>query len=65
VLGVGDATAEEVIVKLDTAFANDAEFGTVLEFDGAIEAFTKAPFTLTVLSNPSKIEGWPARRTRK
>ena len=44
--GVGDATAEEVILKFDTAFPNDAEFGTVLEFEGTIDAFTKAPFTL-------------------
>ena len=65
VLGVGDATAQEVIVKLDTAFPNEAETGTILEFEGAIDAFTKAPFTLTVLANPEKIEGWPARRSRK
>jgi hypothetical protein len=62
VLGVGDAAAEEVILKLDTPFAHPAEMGTVLEFEGTIEAFTKAPFTLTVLSNQEKIEGWPARR---
>jgi len=62
VLGVGDATAEEVIVKLETAFPNEAEFGTVLEFEGTIDAFTKAPFSLTVLSSPDKVEGWPARR---
>jgi hypothetical protein len=65
VLGVGDAAAEEVILKLDTAFPNDAESGTVLEFEGTIDAFTKAPFTLTVVADPEKIEGWPARRPRK
>ncbi|MEO8367858.1 MAG: hypothetical protein ABI806_01490 [Candidatus Solibacter sp.] len=62
VLGVGDATAEEVILKLETAFKNEAEFGTVLEFEGTIDAFTKAPFSVTVLSSPDKVEGWPARR---
>jgi hypothetical protein len=65
VLGVGDAAAEEVVLKLETAFPNDAEAGTVLEFEGTIDAFTKAPFTLTVLADPEKIEGWPARRPRK
>ena len=65
VLGVGDATAEEVILKLDSAFPNDADPGTVLEFEGTIDAFTKAPFTLTVVADPEKIEGWPARRARK
>ncbi len=65
-LGVGDATAEEVIVKLDTPFPHGSEMGAVLEFEGSIEAFTKAPFTVTVLSNPEKIEGWPANaRGRK
>jgi hypothetical protein len=62
---LGNATAEEVILKLDTAFPNEADSGTVLEFEGTIEAFTKAPFTLTVLATPEKIEGWPARRPRK
>ena len=60
VLGVGDATAEEVILKLETAFPNEAEFGTVLEFEGTIDAFTRTPFTLTVITNPEMIEGWPA-----
>ena len=62
VLGVGDATAEEVLLKVETAFPNEAEFGTVLEFEGTIDAFTRAPFSLTVLSSTDKIEGWPARR---
>jgi len=61
VLGVGDAAAEEVILKLDTPFAHGAEIGTVLEFEGTFEAFTKAPFTLTVQCNQEKIEGWPAK----
>jgi hypothetical protein len=65
VLGVGDATAEEVILKLETAFPNEADAGTVLEFEGTIDAFTKAPFTLTVVASPEKIDGWPAARSRK
>jgi len=65
VLGVGDATAEEVTLKLETALPNDAEAGTLLEFGGTIEAFTKAPFTLTVLAGAENIEGWPAKRTHK
>jgi hypothetical protein len=65
VLGVGDASAEEVILKLDPAFPGEAPAGTILEFEGKIEAFTKAPFTLTVLANPEKIEGWRARQPGK
>jgi len=65
VLGVGDATAEEVVLKLDKAFPNDAEPGAILEFEGTLESFTKAPFALTVLADREKIEGWPAARSRK
>ena len=66
-LGVGDNAAEEVILKLDAPFPNAAENGAILEFEGTVEAFTKAPFTLTVLAGPEKIAGWPAppARSRK
>ena len=62
VLGVGDAAAEEVVLKLDAPFPHGAEIGTVLEFEGTFESFTKAPFTLTILCSQEKIEGWPAKR---
>jgi hypothetical protein len=61
VLGVGDAAAEEVILKLDTPFAHGADSGTVLEFEGTFEAFTKAPFSLTIVAPQERIEGWPAK----
>jgi hypothetical protein len=64
-LGVGDATAEEVILKLDAGLPNEADAGTILEFEGNFDAFTKAPFTLTLTSNPAKIEGWPVKAKRK
>jgi hypothetical protein len=62
VLGVGDAAAEEVVLKLDTPFSQGAENGTVLEFEGTFDAFSKAPYTLTIMASQEKIEGWPARR---
>ena len=61
VLGVGDAAAEEVILKLDTPFSHAAENGTVLEFEGTFEAFTKAPYCLTIMASQEKIDGWPAK----
>ena len=64
VLGVGDAAAEEVILKLDTPFSHGAENGTVLEFEGTFEAFTKAPYTLTIMASREKIDGWPAKRAK-
>jgi hypothetical protein len=65
VLGVGDAAAEEVVLKLDKPFPHGAESGTVLEFEGTFEAFTKAPFSLTLVAAQDKIEGWPAKRSGK
>ena len=65
VLGVGDAAAEEGVLKLDTPFPHGAESGAVLEFEGTFESFTKAPFTLTILCSQEKIEGWPAKRPAK
>ncbi|MEO8593406.1 MAG: hypothetical protein ABI759_08790 [Candidatus Solibacter sp.] len=62
VLGIGDANAEELILKLETALPNEAEFGTVLEFEGTIDAYTRSPFSVTVLSAPDKLDGWPAKR---
>jgi hypothetical protein len=64
-LGIGDNTAEEVILKLDTPFPHGAENGAILDFEGTFDAFTKAPFTLTVLAGPEKIEGWPAAPARR
>jgi hypothetical protein len=61
VLGVGDAAAEEVVLKLDKPFPHAAESGTVLEFEGTFDAFSKAPFTLIVVAAQDKIEGWPAK----
>ena len=61
VIGVGDAAAEEVILKLDTPFSHAAENGTVLEFEGTFEAFTKAPYCLTIMASQEKIDGWPAK----
>jgi hypothetical protein len=61
VLGVGDATAEEIIFKVETAFPNEAEIGSILEFEGTIDSFTKTPFSVTVLGSPDKVDGWPAK----
>lgn len=59
-LGILDPAQPEIIVKLDTALPNAADPGTVLEFEGIVSSFVKSPFALTVLSDASKISGWPA-----
>jgi tetratricopeptide (TPR) repeat protein len=58
-IGVIDPARAEIVIKLATGFPNDADVGTVLEFEGTIDSFVKSPFGLTVVSDPSKISGWP------
>jgi hypothetical protein len=53
-LGVGDATAEEVVLKLDPPFPTAPKSGPFWNLRAPIEAFTKAPFTLTVLGQVRK-----------
>jgi hypothetical protein len=59
-IGVIDPAQAEIVLKLTTEFPNDAGAGTVLEFEGIADSFVKSPFGLTVISDPSKISGWPA-----
>jgi hypothetical protein len=59
-LGILDPTKSEVVIKLDSEFPNAADPGTVLEFQGTADSYVKDPFALTVVSDPSKISGWPA-----
>jgi tetratricopeptide (TPR) repeat protein len=59
-IGVIDPAQPEIVLKLATAFPNDAAAGTILEFEGTADAVARNPFALTLLSDPSKISGWPA-----
>jgi hypothetical protein len=59
VLGMSQPLTEEVVLRLATPFPNAAPAGTEVEFEGAVEAFAKAPFTLTVTVEREKISGWP------
>jgi tetratricopeptide (TPR) repeat protein len=64
-IGVIDPAQAEIVLKLATEFPNDADVGTVLEFEGTVDSFVKSPFGLTVVSDPSKISGWPEAPVRK
>jgi tetratricopeptide (TPR) repeat protein len=64
-IGIIDPTQPEIVVKLATEFPNQADVGTVLEFEGTVDSYVKSPFGLTVVSDPSKISGWPAAPARK
>lgn len=59
--GIIDPAKPDIVLKLSTAFPNDADAGTVLEFEGTVDSFVQNPFALTVVSDPSKISGWPAK----
>ncbi|HEY1218207.1 MAG: hypothetical protein ABSE42_00080 [Bryobacteraceae bacterium] len=59
-IGVIAPAQAEIVLKLATEFPNDADAGTVLEFEGTVDSFVKSPFGLTVVSDASKISGWPA-----
>jgi hypothetical protein len=65
VLALSDTLAGEVTLQLSTAFPNEAEPGIALEFEGSADAFTRAPFRLTVTATPDKITGWPEPPPRK
>ncbi len=59
-IGIIDPAQAEIVLKLTSELPNDADVGTVLEFEGTVDSFVKSPFGLTVISDPSKISGWPA-----
>jgi len=59
VLGMSNAVTEEIVLKVATAFAREADPGTEIEFEGVADSFTKAPFQLTVMAEKDKITGWP------
>ena len=64
-IAIVDPAQAEIVLKLETPLANAADPGTVLEFEGVADSFAKAPFSLTLLTDASKISGWPAAPARK
>ena len=61
VIGVMNPATPEIVLNLATPLKNAAVSGTVIEFEGTVDSFTKSPFALTVLTEPAKIYGWPAK----
>jgi hypothetical protein len=59
VLAIGPQDTEEVVLHVSQPFPNAAPAGTELEFEGAVEAFSKEPFRLTLAIDREKITGWP------
>ena len=59
VLGMSQPLSEEIVLRVNTPFLNAAPAGTELEFEGAVEAFSKTPFSLTITVEHEKITGWP------
>jgi hypothetical protein len=61
VIAVVNPTTPEIVIKLAEPLKNAAFSGTPIEFEGTVDSFTRSPFTLTILSEPAKIYGWPAK----
>lgn len=59
VIGLKDPVAEEVVLKVNAPFHNEAKPGTTLEFEGLADSFQRQPFMLTILVDQDKITGWP------
>jgi tetratricopeptide (TPR) repeat protein len=64
-IAVVDRTTPEIVVKLAKPFPNEAEVGAALQFSGAIESFSRTPFSVTVLAEPEDISGWPPPPARR
>jgi hypothetical protein len=60
VLGMSNPTTPEVTLKLDAPMAGSAEPGTVLEFRGVAESFSKEPFRVIFDVEKTNVSGWPA-----
>jgi hypothetical protein len=60
-IAVSDPAVPEIVIKLSVELPNGAVSGTPLEFEGAIDSYKKSPFALTILSDPARIIGWPAK----
>jgi hypothetical protein len=64
-LGLSSAGTEEVVLKVSVPFAQPAEPGTQIHFQGTAGGFVKEPFSLTVLAGQEDIDGWPGAKTGK
>ena len=58
-LGLGNGVTPEVTLKFEKALPACAPTGTEVQFEGAPESYAKSPFKLTVLTDPTKLDGWP------
>ena len=60
VLGIQDPQKADATLKLDTAMTGVAPAGTVLQFRGSPESFTKEPFMVIFQVEKDNVKGWPA-----
>jgi hypothetical protein len=58
-LGITGPSTEEVLVKLDGTLPRCPELGAVIEFEGALFAFTRDPFLITVTAARKSITAAP------
>ncbi len=62
ILGLRDPAVPEVVLRVKPALAGEAEPGTVIEFEGSADSFSLEPFTMVILVERAKVEGWTSER---
>jgi len=66
VLTLSSSATSEVMLTVSAPFANAAEPGTMIEFQGTADTFVKDPFRLNVLVDQDNVKGWPdAKKAKK
>ncbi len=60
VLGLQDPKIPDVTIQLDPPMTGAAPLGTLLQFRGAPQSFTRQPFMVTFGVEKQDITGWPA-----
>jgi len=66
VLGLSEPAVEEIVLRLSSALPVKVDPGTELQFEGRAESFMASPFSLVVVAEREKVEGWsPSSQRRK
>jgi hypothetical protein len=64
-VGLGNGVTGEVTLKFAAPLSSCAATGAEIQFEGSADSFTKTPFNLVVLTEESKLEGWPPKPEKK
>lgn len=54
-----DGKVADATLKFDNPITGTVEPGTIIEFRGVADTFTKEPYTMTLLVDGADVKGWP------